>query len=100
MRMRAQILPVSSRFAPLTLITREEGVGRIYLGAVDLVLSNVETANYRDNLMRGAPKLWAVLRFDAPDTPSLLTVTADPAEGEAHSETEANHVETVPMPLG
>lgn len=82
---------------PLTLIAREEGVERFYLGATDLVLSHVETANYRDNLMSGAPKLWVVLRFDASETPSLLTVTADPAEGEAHTETEANHVETVTM---
>ncbi|WP_150286319.1 DUF3305 domain-containing protein [Rhabdaerophilum calidifontis] len=88
-------IPAAAR---MTLIARDETGERYYVGAENLVFSSVETARYRDNLLSGAPKLWVVMREDALDaTLTLVTVTADPAEGEAHAESEANLVGTVPM---
>ena len=58
-----------------------------YAGAADIELYRTETANYRDNLAIGAPLLWVVLRPAEGDPPyELATVTADPAEGEAMTE--------------
>ena len=70
-----------------------------YAGAAEIELYRTETTYYRDNLGTGAPLLWVVLRPAEGDPPyRLVTVTADPAEGEAFSESAANLVETVPMP--
>lgn len=83
----------------MTLLARDEAGERYYLGAENLVLSTMETARYRENLTSGVPKLWVVMREDALDaTLHLVTITADPAEGEAHAETEANLVEAIAMP--
>ena len=55
--------------------------------------------NYRDNLASGAPALWVVLRESGTEPPyQVYLVTADPAEGEAMTETGSDLVETVPMP--
>lgn len=83
---------------PLTLVDRDSDMERYYLGSAALVLATNETANYRDNLMSGAPKLWVAMREESQDaTVSLLTVTADPAEGEALTESASNIVDVVPM---
>ena len=43
--------------------------------------------------------LWVVMHPTASDAPyELLTVTADPAEGEAFTDAGSNLVEAVPMP--
>ena len=96
------VLPGLPDTAPMTLLQRDDTplgpVERYYLGASELVLASVETANYRDNLMSGTPKLWVVMVDNAPEPGlSLRTVTADPAEGEAHTETATNIVEALPM---
>ncbi|HRE21816.1 MAG TPA: DUF3305 domain-containing protein [Rhabdaerophilum sp.] len=82
----------------MTLIEKHPDFERYYAGSAALLLASGETGNYRDNLMSGAPKLWVILREDPEDGElSLLTVTADPSEGESYAETECNIVETVPM---
>lgn len=72
---------------------------RYYAGAYDVDLYAIDTANYRDNLESGSPKLWVVMRADGPEPPiEILLVTADPAEGEASTEAGSNIVETIAMP--
>ena len=82
----------------MTLIERVGDAERYYLGAASIVLASVDTAQYRDNLMSGAPKLWVVMRELEPEgSLSLVTVTADPTEGESNTETGSNLVDPVPM---
>ena len=72
-----------------------------YAGTATIELHRTETANYVSNLQSGAPLLWVVLRPTGAQPPyELMTVTADPAEGEASTEAGDNLVETVPMPDG
>ena len=72
--------------------------GQTYLGTATLELHHVETGNYRNNLATGAPRLWVVLGRDG----AVVTITADPAEGESFTEAglelAERTVETVPMP--
>jgi hypothetical protein len=77
------------------------GAGRTlyYAGEHHVTLYSTDTANYRDNLESGQPRLWVVLRPDGDEPPvEVAAVTADPAEGEAHTEASGNKVETVAMP--
>jgi hypothetical protein len=69
-----------------------------YAGTADLQAHTYETAQYRDNMMTGAPRLWVVLRPQGDLMPELVTVTCDPTEGEGLSETGWDIVNTVPMP--
>lgn len=72
---------------------------RYYAGEATIHLYSTDTANYRDNLAAGAPKLWVVLRPLGPEPPvEVHLVTADPAEGEASTEAGNDVVETVDMP--
>jgi hypothetical protein len=65
-------------------------------------LHRTETANYRQNLCSGLPALWVVLRPIAANSAGpafdILTVTADPAEGEALTDAGNDLVATVSMP--
>ena len=85
--------------APWTVIRSEGDVTTFYAGECVIELHRTETANYRDNLASGTPRLWAVLR-PAKDEMGfeLLFVTADPAEGEALTGAGNDLVETVAMP--
>jgi len=85
--------------APWTVIRCAGDVTTFYAGEAVIELHRTETANYRDNLASGTPKLWVVMRpaegeagFD------LLFVTADPAEGEALTGAGNDLVEAVAMP--
>ncbi len=70
-----------------------------FAGTADIELYRTETANYRGNLANDEPLLWVVLRPSETEMPyTLLTVTADPAEGEAMTEAGSDLVETVPIP--
>ena len=72
---------------------------RYYAGEATIHLYSTDTANYRDNLAAGAPKLWVVLRPLGLEPPvEVHLVTADPAEGEASTEAGNDVVETVDMP--
>jgi len=93
------VVPGHSEASPLSLLGREGDVERYYLGASTLVVFSAETANYRDNLHSGSPKLWVVMRQDEHDgTVFLVAITADPSEGEGYAESECNLVDVVPMP--
>lgn len=95
----AGVMPGMPDAAPMTLLAREGDVERYYLGAANLVFSTAETANYRDNLITGTPKIWVVMRQDPLDsTLVLIMVTADPSEGEGYGESGNHLVEQVPMP--
>jgi Protein of unknown function (DUF3305) len=70
-----------------------------YAGEAVVELHRTETTNYRNNLASGAPALWVALRPSGPERPyEILSVTADPAEGEAFTDAGSNLVEAVPMP--
>ena len=84
---------------PWTVIHAAGDLTTFYAGDAVIELHRTETANYRNNLASGTPLLWVVLRpgpgqvgFD------LLSVTADPAEGEALTGAGDDLVESVPMP--
>jgi hypothetical protein len=85
--------------APMTLVAKSAGAESYFVGSANLVFSIGDTGNYRDNLMSGAPQVWIVVRAeDADGTVTLVMVTADPSEGEAHAESESSIVQPVPMP--
>jgi hypothetical protein len=84
---------------PWTKLSEDGDRATFYVGATNVELYRTETANYRDNLCLKTPLLWIILRPVEGDPPyELASVTADPAEGEAMTETGVNLVETVTMP--
>ena len=95
------ILPELPDAAPWTKLGETADTIRFYAGEALIRLYSTDTANYRDNLASGAPKLWVVLRSgDDLDRVEVLNVTADPAEGEASTEAGNDTVETIDMPAG
>ena len=86
--------------APWTRLGIVGGNARFYAGPVATHLYSTETANYISNLETGEPKFWVILRAASGDAPvDIVSVTADPAEGEAHTEAGSDMVDTVAMPL-
>ena len=84
---------------PWTKLSDDGERATFYVGATNVELYRTETANYRDNLRLETPLLWIILRPVEGDPPyELASVTADPAEGEAMTETGVNLVEAVAMP--
>ena len=84
---------------PWTELSREGDNTMYYAGRADIALHPTETGLYRDNLGSGSASLWVVLSATEGNPPyKLVTVTADPSEGEAFTESPANLVEQVPMP--
>lgn len=84
---------------PWTSLPGAAGADTFYAGAAEVELHRSETTNYRDNLASGQALLWVVLRPTGSDPPfTVVTVTADPAEGEAFTETATDLVEAVAMP--
>jgi hypothetical protein len=84
---------------PWTKLSEDIERATFYAGAASIDLYRTETAHYRDNLQTEAPLLWVILRPAEGDPPfELMTVTADPAEGEGMTEAGTNIVETVAMP--
>jgi len=70
-----------------------------YAGAATLELYSSETANYRDNLVADAPRIWVALRKQSESGDmELVQVTADPTEGETLLESGCDIVASVPMP--
>ena len=88
---------------PWTRIGEEANPTIFYAGEAAIELHRTETANYRQNLASGTPMLWVVLRPRLSDSASaafdILTVTADPSEGEALTDAGNDLVATVPMPV-
>jgi hypothetical protein len=87
---------------PWTLIGEQGDAATFYAGEAAIELHRTETASYRQNLCSGMPALWVVLRPTVANSSSpafdILTVTADPSEGEALTDAGNNLVATVPMP--
>ena len=87
---------------PWTRIGEEGDATTFYAGATAIELHRTETTNYRQNLSSGLPALWVVLRPITANSTSpafdILTVTADPSEGEALTDAGNDLVASVPMP--
>jgi hypothetical protein len=84
---------------PWTVIRASGDLTTFYAGDAVIELHRTETANYRNNLASGTPLLWVVLRPGPGEVGfELLSVTADPAEGEALTGAGDDLVESVPMP--
>jgi hypothetical protein len=85
--------------APWTVLSREADATIHYAGAASIDLFSSDTANYRDNLADGEPRIWVALRRqDGGPELELTKVTADPTEGEAMFESGCDVIGTVPMP--
>ena len=92
-------LPGAPDVQPWTPLESNGETTRFYAGGAEVALYRSETARYADNLATGTPALWVVLRPSDGDPPyALLTVTADPSEGEAFTESGNDMVESVLMP--
>jgi Protein of unknown function (DUF3305) len=84
---------------PWTMLDDNGDRATFYAGAAEIRLYRTETANYRDNVGSGAAVLWVALRPTGVEPPyEVFAVTADPAEGEALTETGNDLVDVVPMP--
>jgi hypothetical protein len=85
--------------SPWTMLSEDGDGTTFYAGAAEIELYRTETANYLGNLGTGAPMLWVALRPTGVDPPyEIFAVTADPAEGEAWTESGSDLVDVVPMP--
>lgn len=94
------IFPAAPEVAPWTPLGGNADATRFYAGEFPISLYSTDTANYRDNLASGTPKLWVVMRAEGDAPPiHVALVTADPAEGEGATEAGNNIVETVDMPV-
>ena len=92
-------LPGTPDTTPWTVLESDEEATQFYVGAAELGLYRVDTPHYRDNLASGSPGLWVVLRPTGREPPfEVMTVTANPTEGEAFTESGTDVVEPVPMP--
>jgi hypothetical protein len=95
----ALILDEVPSTAPWTALSTEADATTYYAGAASIDLFSAETANYRDNLADGAPRIWVALRRRGGGAEFELTkVTADPTEGEAMFESGCDVIGTVQMP--
>jgi hypothetical protein len=95
----AAVLPGRPAAVPWTVLSQDGDRVTFYGGGAEVSLYRTETGNYRDNLASGAPMLWVALRPTGAEPPyQVFAVTADPAEGEALTETGSDLVEAVPMP--
>lgn len=85
--------------APWTPLTISGEVLTFFAGAAEIELYSTETGNYRDNLASATPSVWVALSPNGGHPPyELAAVTADPAEGEALTESGQGMVEALPMP--
>ena len=95
----AMILDEVPATAPWTVLSSETDATIYYAGAASIELFSSDTANYRDNLADGEPRIWVALRRqDGGPELELTKVTADPTEGEAIFESGCDVIGTVPMP--
>src|ERR687889_141494 len=92
------VLPAAPTTSPGTRVSASEDEEIYYAGAFEIALHSSETAHYRDNLTSGHPSIWVALQPTAGGDYDVVTVTADPYEGEALSQGGGEVVEPVPMP--
>jgi hypothetical protein len=91
------ILPTVPEAPPWTPLGHYGDDETFYAGSAEISLYAQATGFYRDNLTSGKPSLWVVLR-PLGEGVELVSVTADPYEGEALAENVGDIVEVVPMP--
>jgi hypothetical protein len=95
----AAVLAGLPEAAPWTRLTTAGDVVTFYAGAAEIALYRSEADNYRRNLASGAPALWVALQATGGEPPyAVVTVTADPAEGEGLTEPGQAIVEALAMP--
>ena len=93
------VLPDAPDMVPWTSLGRDDHGERFYLGAAELTLYSVDTANFRDNFTFGPPMLWVSIRPTGLEPAlELVGVTADPYEGEGYCQTIGDIIEMLPMP--
>jgi hypothetical protein len=93
------VLPDAPQMTSWTVIREQEGTTLFYAGSATVDLYHSEAARYRDNLATGVPNVWIVLTPSEGSWPyAVSTVTVDPAEGEAFTQSAVNLVEAVLMP--
>ena len=89
-------VPVAAQW---TVLSNEADATIYYAGAASIDLFSSDTANYRDNLAGGEPRIWVALRRrDGAPELELTKLTADPTEGEAMFESGCEVIGTVPIP--
>jgi hypothetical protein len=93
------VLPGRPDAAPWTVLSEDGERTTFYAGPAEIALYRTETAQYRDNLVSGAPSLWIALRPTGVEPAyDIVAVTADPAEGESFTQAGDDLVEAVAMP--
>ncbi len=84
---------------PWTPIETTADATLFYAGEAVIELHRTETVYYRDNITSAVPTLWVVLQPTISEFPyRVLSVTADPGEGEAFTDGGDNIVEALSMP--
>jgi hypothetical protein len=97
----AMVLDEVPATAAWTVLSDEPDATMYYAGSASIDLFSSDTANYRENLADGEPRIWVALRRHAGGSELELTkVTADPTEGEAIFESGCDVIGTVPMSPG
>ncbi len=92
-------LPGVPETPPWTRLEGDDEITLFYVGSAQVGFYRSDTSHYRDNLASGNPGLWIVLRPTESDPPyTIMTVTANPSEGEAFTEAGNDLVEQVAMP--
>ena len=95
----AAIVPEAPGTEDGHILGREGDVALIYAGSAEVEFHRVETGNYRDNLASGRASLWVMLASTTEEPGiRLVSVTADPAEGEAMTGAGDILVEVAAMP--
>src|SRR3977135_3339869 len=84
---------------PGTVLSSEADATIYYAGSASIDLFSSDTANYRDNLADGEPRIWVALRRqDGGPELELTKATADPTQGESIFETGCDVIGTVALP--
>lgn len=91
-------LPAAPDLSPGAILSNDDDEEMVFAGAQTLTLHGSETGHYRDNLISGRPSLWIALSVES-DQRNVVSVTADPYEGEAMAGGVGQIIEAVPMPL-
>lgn len=93
------VLPGHPDTVPWTRVSGDEACAIYYAGAAEVALHAAETANYVSNLTAETPMLWVILQpTEAEPAYDVVTVTADPSEGEGFTQAGPYLVEAVAMP--
>ena len=96
-----EVLEEAPDLPPWTVLREEAGRTLFLAGRAEVALHPTDTANYRDNLLTDAPRVWVVLRVaDEPPGLRLYTVTVDGGEAHLYADTGTDLLEALAMPAG